>query len=360
MNNLMQNKKHLIVIIVALAILLIGIAAAKIMQSDDEKVDSSNEKSSLVAEDDSAVTGLEAEADSDGTAPGAVDNSPAPRGQTTTKPTQEIGRPQVSSPTPATNPPAASSSSSGQSVPKGDVGVWKHVFYDDFTKPAALGSWGELWDQNRIVYTGAEGQQWRVYPQSFMDTYDRRPYRSDQVLSVNNGLLNFHLHQVDGQPAGANPSPIIHGGSQYQTYGRYSARFKVDTPNLDEYYVAWLLWPESEAWPDDGEINFPEGTLSETINGFVHYADEGSQGPCRPNCQKDVYTTERFTDWHTYTIEWMPGRIRFILDDTVVHDSTDHIPNKPMRWQLQTETKGDGDNSGNLMLDWVSVWQYRP
>ncbi|RYZ85667.1 MAG: glycosyl hydrolase family protein, partial [Moraxellaceae bacterium] len=68
----------------------------------------------------------------------------------------------------------------------------------------------------------------------------------------------------------------------------------------------------------------------------------------------------KFTDWHTYTIEWSPGRVKFILDNTVVLNSTNWVPSGPMRWQLQTETKGNGSSSGNLMVDWVSVWSYRP
>ena len=73
-----------------------------------------------------------------------------------------------------------------------------------------------------------------------------------------------------------------------------------------------------------------------------------------------VNTQARFTDWHTYTIEWMPGRVRLLLDDTVVLNTTNWVPDKPMRWQLQTETNGAGTNSGNLMVDWVSVWTYSP
>lgn len=244
-------------------------------------------------------------------------------------------------------------------MPKGDIGNWKHVFYDDFTKDAALGSWGEDWDANTIVYTGAQSQQWRAYPKSYKDTYDKRPYRSDKVLSVKGSILNFWLHTVDGVPAGANPSPIIANGSQYQTYGRYSARFKVDTPNLNEYYVAWLLWPQSERWPQDGEIDFPEGNLAGNVGGFHHYSGAGS---CANGCQDvaSVPANRKFTDWHTYTIEWSPGRVKFILDNTVVLNSTNWVPSGPMRWQLQTETKGNGSSSGNLMVDWVSVWSYRP
>ena len=302
---------------------------------------------------------------STGAVPSTQDSTKSPGSpsqQSPSKSTNPTSPQQSTSPTTPTNPtiPATPKPSiSGQFVPRADYTNWKHVFYDDFDKDAPLGSWGEDWDGNKIVYIGAQSQQWRAYPKSYKDTYDKRPYRSDRVLSVKNSILNFWLHTVDGLPAGANPSPIIASGSQYQTYGRYSARFKVDSPNMNEYYVAWLLWPQSERWPQDGEFDFPEGNLAGNVGGFHHYSGAGS---CSNGCQDvaNIPANTKFTDWHTYTIEWSPGRVKYILDDTVVLNSTKWVPSGPMRWQLQTETKGNGTSSGNLMLDWVSVWSYRP
>lgn len=247
-------------------------------------------------------------------------------------------------------------SPSGETVPIGDLPGWKQIFYDDFTKDAELGSWGSDCDYSVFAYIGAEGQKWKSYPKCFTDTYQKRPYRADSVLSVKNGVLNFYLHPVDGQPSGANPSPVITGNSQYQTYGRFTARFKVDNPNLHEYYVAWLLWPQTEKWPDDGEEDFPEGSLAGKIGGFHHYAGEGA---CR-GCQDHADSNEKFTDWHIYTIEWRPDNIKYILDGKVILDSDKWIPTKPMRWQLQTETKGHGSNAGNLIVDWVAVYKFDP
>lgn len=264
--------------------------------------------------------------------------------------------PPTTTPPPTTVPPVTSPS--GVAAPRGNLPGWRQIFVDDFTAKAAVGSWANTCEPDRIVYTGAEGQKWRTYPSCYLDTYQKRPYRPDRVLGVDNGVLNFHLHQVDGLPAGANPSPLIDGQSQYQTYGRYSARFKVDKPNLNEYYVAWLLWPQSERWPVDGEFDFPEGGLAGTAGGFHHYSGAGS---CVGGCQ--AVATDigaRFTEWHTYTVEWSPGRIRYLLDDRVVLDSTAWVPSTPMRWQLQTETNGNGSSDGNLLVDWVSVWAYSP
>lgn len=250
-----------------------------------------------------------------------------------------------------TTPPTTTTPVPVTVAPKADLPGWKHLFADDFTKDAPVGSWDNGTDANKVVYVGAQGQQWRTYPSNYLDTYQRRPYRPKEVLSVSNGMLTFDLHPVQGQPAGANPSPILANGSQYQTYGRYSARLRVDNANLSEYHIAWLLWPQSEQWPADGEIDFPEGALNTTAGAFHHYA--------RASGGQDAFDTgAKFTDWHIYTIEWSPGRVRFLLDDAVVMESTNYVPSKPMRWQLQTETNGSGSHRGNLLVDWVSVWSY--
>jgi hypothetical protein len=266
---------------------------------------------------------------------------------TSTSPSTTTTSPSTSTTSPTTTPP-----NSGTLAPRANLPGWTHTFADDFTRDAPVGSWDNGTDPDKIVYVGADGTQWRTYPSFYLDTRQKRPYRPAEVLSVSNGMLQFDLHNVQGQPAGANPSPLLANGSQYQTYGRYSARLRVDNPNLSEYHIAWLLWPESDAnWPADGEVDWPDAKLDSVSEGFHHYAR--AQGG-----QDAVNTGVSFNDWHTYTIEWSPGRMKLLLDDKVVLDSTKYVPTKPMRWQLQTETDGDGTHRGNLLVDWVSVWKY--
>lgn len=241
-------------------------------------------------------------------------------------------------------------------APQADLPGWKHIFADDFTKDAVVGTWANTCSPDDIVYTGAEGQKWRTYPSCYTDTFGGNPYRSDEVLSVENGVLNFDLHTVDGRPAGANPSPLIDGSRQSQTYGRYSMRMRVDSSMMTGYYIAGLLWPESENWPADGEINFPEGELSGTVRGYHHFAIPDAT----PNSQAVASESSAvFTDWHTYTVEWTPTVVRMIVDNDVVLESTYGVPSTPMRWQLQVETtKNLTVNDGNLEIDWVSAWAY--
>jgi hypothetical protein len=278
--------------------------------------------------------------------------TPTPTASTTATPTPTPTEEPTPTPTPVTSP-------SGQAMPVGDLPGWRQIFSDDFTIDAPLGSWAAS-SSSTVVYTGDQGGKWTVYPDGWPCTSsypgcEAGAYMPGQVLSVQNGVLNFRLATIDGRPRGANPSPLITGTSKYQTYGRYTFRFKVDQPDLSDWHVAWLLWPETGGnCGGNGEIDFPEGRLSETIGGFHHHAIVG--------CEQDsIHTTDRFTEWHTYTIEWTPYHVKYIMDGNTLLTATEGVPSKPMKWQLQTEIKDTiGEPSGNLMLDWVAVYSYNP
>lgn len=252
---------------------------------------------------------------------------------------------------------------SGLCMPTGDTvsggNQWRQIVAEDFTKAAALGSWSQSCD-TAVIYTGATGVPWKSYPKCYKDTYQKRPYRADKVLSVHDGTLDFWLHTVDGMPAGANPSPVLPGNTQYQTYGRYEARVKQTTTNLSDYHQAWLLWPQAEADWQCAESDFPESAMSSlTTSAYSHYGCSGSQ---------QAFTSAVFdkTLWHTYTQEWLPGKRNYYIDGLLIGTATNQIYAGPERWQLQTETKSLCDQGtantctqdGHLLVDWVTVYAY--
>jgi hypothetical protein len=264
---------------------------------------------------------------------------------------------------------SSSTSPSGVAMPVGDVTsgghTWRQIRTEDFTKDAALGSWASDCSPGTILYTGATGTPWRAYPKCYLDTNQKRPYRSDQVLSVHNGTLDFWLHTVDGKPAGANPSPVLPNGTQYQTYGRYEARFKTTTTNLSHYYTAWLLWPQDDTRWTCAESDFPESQLStSTIGAYAHYNTDTVNCPDSTRTQDAFSKTVDKTQWHTYTQEWMPGKRNYYLDGVLIGSSTNNVYAGVERWQLQTETNTNCESTnsctqdGHLLVDWAVVYAY--
>lgn len=249
--------------------------------------------------------------------------------------------------------PTLSASAAGlpsSSTTASDLPGWKYIFGDSFDTNAASGQFLSKY------------QNWDAYKTGWPDTSKRGMYDTNQ-LSVQNGALNIGMSTgSDGKPRTAVPMPLINGRNASdkvnQTYGRYEVRFRSDA--IEGYKTAFLLWPESEVWPRDGEIDFPEGNVNSTIAAFAHRQNGTSGG------DQDVFSTKStYTSWHTATIEWSPKVLRFLLDGKVVGETKERIPNTPMRWVLQTETCLDGcdipaDAAGKVQIDHVKVWKYQP
>jgi beta-glucanase (GH16 family) len=233
-------------------------------------------------------------------------------------------------------------------MPVGDLPGWKQVFTEDFTSGASLGSFPGS------VY----GSKFSVYADGTPDTAGQQGkpsrYEPSQVVSVANGMLNLYLHTANGTPMAAAIMPTL---PKSMLYGKYTIRFKSDS--LQGFKTAWMLWPDSENWPQDGEIDFPEGDLSSTIGGYVHHQNATS------GSDQDAYSTKvTYTSWHTASIEWSPGKVTFILDGATVGTSTTNVPNTPMHWVIQTESCLDGcpaaSTAGNLQIDWITAYTYNP
>jgi hypothetical protein len=260
--------------------------------------------------------------------------------------------------TPSSGPTTTNTPPSGQPMPAGDPAGWQQVFSDDFTVPAPLGSFSGCSSSTRTCSGLPAGvkEKWWAYPDGWQDTSKNGTYSPSTVLSIGNGVLDMYLHTENGVHMVAAPVPRIPGavGSEGGLlYGRYTMRFKADP--LHGYKAAWLLWPDSEKWPQDGEIDFPEGKLDGSFCAYMHHQG-GTSGS-----DQDVYcTSATYTSWHTATIEWLPSSVTFLLDGVVIGKSTSAIPNTPMHMVLQTETSTNGtvpadSTAGHVQVDWFAA-----
>jgi beta-glucanase (GH16 family) len=245
-----------------------------------------------------------------------------------------------------TQAPSSEPANSGEQMPVGDIPGWRQIFADDFQTNVPLGS-----------FPSAVSSAWGCYDDGWHDTSGNGTYNCTKVCSVHDGALDLYIHTQDGVHYVAVPYPKIPGGSSQngQLYGRYAVRFKADL--LHGYKTAWLLWPDSGVWPRDGEIDFPEGELSGTMNAFMHHkgATLGSE--------QDAYPTGiTYGTWHTAIIEWSPSAVSYYLDGKLIGQSTKYIPDTPMHWVLQTETSTapgvipSDSTEGHVLIAWVAVY----
>jgi hypothetical protein len=248
-------------------------------------------------------------------------------------------------PTTTTVPPSVGPS--GQALPVGNLPGWRQIFVDDFTTDVPLGS-----------FPSAVAQKWGAYPSPWKDTSKFGTYSPLKVVEVSAGVLTKHLRTEAGVPLVAALTPKLTPTGGGTLYGRYAIRFRSDP--IRGYKIAWLLWPDSEVWPRDGEIDFPEANLDATwVDGYVH-----RQGATAGDDQAAFGAPADLDQWHTAVIEWSPGLVVFTFDGVEIGRTTLRVPNTKMHWVIQTETEmGTGapppaTSQGRVQIDWVAAWAY--
>ncbi|MCU1548351.1 MAG: glycoside hydrolase [Arthrobacter sp.] len=237
----------------------------------------------------------------------------------------------------------------------GDLPGWKQVFEEDFSAgDVPLGAFpGDVYNT-----------RWSAgYRDGTPDTAGKisggkSGYYPSKVLSVRDGVLAWYLHSENGISMGAAPQPKFPNASAAPPrdnsllYGRYSVKFMADS--LAGFRMAWLLWPDSGAWPREGEIGFPEGDLAGAMYGAAHF-----RGP-DPRSFERFFADKFFTSWHVATTEWSPGRVEFFIDGQSIGATTTYVPSTPMHLILQTESCQPGcpapETQGHVYLDWISIW----
>jgi hypothetical protein len=258
--------------------------------------------------------------------------------------------------------PVTASDPSGAPMPVGNLPGWNQVYTDDFNTSVPVGGFSGCTPRASLMTSNCTGlpasvqSQLFAYPDGWPDTSKHGTYEPSQVLSIHDGMLDYDMHSADGMHMVSAVEPKIPGGAGGNglQYGAYAVRFRADTS--PGYKTAFLLWPDSETWPQDGEIDFPEGNLEGTIGAHMHQlgATTGSQ-------QNSYFTNATYGAWHTAVIEWTQNECRFILDGRVIGTSTSQIPNTPMHWVLQAETALDGvipadDVTDHVDIDWIAAY----
>jgi hypothetical protein len=254
---------------------------------------------------------------------------------------------------------------SGVSMPVGDLSGWKQIFTEDFVTDVSLGN-------SNVFMSKYSNNFWQAYSDGDKDTAgknDGKPsvYYPSKVMSVQNGkwINNVHTETINGvsRPLGSGIFAKVNKSDSQgaRTYGKYTLRFRVvanNSTSLKGFKMAYLLWPKSQAWPRDGEIDFPEGDFAGSI-----FAANHRQGGTSGDDQDVFFSSTKFNDgnWHTTSIEWLPSRVTFLLDGVKLGEVTSRIPNTPMFWVLQNEAClgvpcPDPNANANVEVDWMVAY----
>lgn len=197
-------------------------------------------------------------------------------------------------------------------------------FVEDFDASAALGQVASLYQQ-----------AWQPYPDGTSGIYD-----PSKTVTVHDGVMDVAL-------GGAGTAGTF--GTKDGAWGHVGGSFSVRAKATggDGNGAAFMLWPTSDKW-SDGEIDFPEGNFESEPMAFHHSMTPGQEAE-----RVQVPTGVSWRDWHTYTVDWDPGKsVTYSVDGKVLATITHDVPTTPHRFMFQT---GNWGADGNLLIDWVST-----
>jgi beta-glucanase (GH16 family) len=234
------------------------------------------------------------------------------------------------------------SNPSGVALPTAPVPGWRKVFADDF-KGSSLNK------RNWSTYDGQPGHDTGAW---FASTHDL----------VRGGLLVISAYQDP-----AHGGRWVTGGLTHnvgQTYGRFLVRMRRDRGVGISH--ALVLWPINHIWPPEIDLSEDNATNQRTDYATLHYGTAQHHRGIYRHIAVDL------TKWHTWGVEWMPGRLVYTLDSRVwATVASSGVPASPMRLCLQTQSWAAGvdrreGSTGpstprmvNMYVDWVVVYTRR-
>ncbi|OUS77940.1 glycoside hydrolase [Paenibacillus sp. MY03] len=149
-------------------------------------------------------------------------------------------------------------------------------------------------------------------------------YKKDNVKVENGSLL-------------LEAKPDTYGGKTYtsgrlwtsptfgKAYGKFEARMKLPA-GQGLWPAFWLMPRDSEygGWASSGEIDIMEarGRLPETVDGTIHYG-KGAPNNKATGSHYVFPEGEDFTGFHTYSLEWEPGELRWYVDGNLYQTIND-------------------------------------
>ncbi|WP_256788003.1 glycoside hydrolase family 16 protein [Frankia sp. AvcI1] len=206
--------------------------------------------------------------------------------------------------------------------------------------------------------TALDTKRWAIYDSPQVKLMPRSP----ENVAVSDGALRL-TGWIDS--AGRDVSGGVASRINLQ-YGRWEARVRAERGS--GYSAVVLLWPQSEHWPTDGEIDILEVPDPERQVGgnFLHLGSDNRQ------IENKLYAD--FTQWHTVGVEWLPNRITYYLDGkavwTVTRPTNSHernmIPTKPMHMTLQHDRgcfqlipcrNAQTPPTVSMYVDWIKIYR---
>ena len=156
--------------------------------------------------------------------------------------------------------------------------------------------------------------------------------------------------------------------SDSRTYGKWEVRCRFPQGYGVQGYVG--LFAKNGSWPP--EVDFAEvvGRNPGQLVMTQHYNTNNT------TAGTTVTGQDWTSSWHTYSLEWTPGKLRYLIDGNLKMTQNQNFSTTEMYLAIGT---GCGDPGGwadspnnsswngwnwplpsNMQIDWVKIYQYNP
>ncbi len=244
-------------------------------------------------------------------------------------------------------------------MPRGDLPHGRQVIAEDFAEDVQPGGFAILENgllDPRCAAHSAYGKRLGAYSDGPAD--HGGVYRPGQTLSVADSVLDIHARPDSrtGALMCAAVVPFRPGVlSNSHTYGRWSYRMRAHDASGPGVLGVALLFPEIKSqWPRSGEADWPESDVAGILGGNHHPAGSSTDSRIEIDAQG-----RKWSAWHTFTIDWRPGKIAYEVDGHTALSATTNAPSVPMKWVVQCAPDPlatSRDVSARIQLDWVVAY----
>ncbi len=117
-------------------------------------------------------------------------------------------------------------------------------------------------------------------------------------------------------------------------YGRVEVRAKL--PGSQGLWPAIWLLPSDGSWPPEIDLMELIGSDPNTVYMTLHYGSSRRQREDQSSFRGPDFTA----DYHTFTLEWTPGQLQWLVDGVARKTVTHDVPTKAMYLRINTSIGG--------------------
>ncbi|MCB9850010.1 MAG: family 16 glycosylhydrolase [Phycisphaerales bacterium] len=226
--------------------------------------------------------------------------------------------------------------------------------------------WDMVWN-DEFDGTTIDTSKWRVEDAFLVKNQELQYYAPDDVYLENGNLiLRSQARQYWGWDTwnwrwfDYTSGLVETKGHFNRTYGRVEIRAKL--PKTQGIWPAHWMLPSSNSWPPELDIMEMLGHEPNTVYTTHHWGNWPNVQSLGSSYEGPDYSA----GFHTFALEWFPGRLDWYIDDALVFTSiSSGIPNEPFYIILNTAVGGiwPGNPNGTTVfpqyhtIDYVRVYE---